>query len=183
MIRKQRNLTAEEQTLWAQVVQKVKPLKSRRKQGLSIPPKQGFLTKRIPVQQPLVLPPEWASATKDLSSSSRRLHRTRKVKIEARLDLHGFTRDQARTHLAQFLTLCQNRHYLWVLVITGKGRPKVNEDSSNQNSPQGVLQDLVPQWLEGSALQAVVSGYTLAKPQDGGSGALYIRLKRKGKIS
>jgi DNA-nicking Smr family endonuclease len=161
MTRKKRGLSEEEQALWDQVAQKVKPLKKIEKKTPPIhypmsQPKPRF---NIPAETPpgnLILP-------------SRYLQRVRKVTLEARLDLHGLTRDQARSRLVRFLFTCQNQGYTWVLVITGKG---------NISTSRGILKDLVPQWLEDPALQAFVSGYTVAKPLHGGGGAFYVRLKR-----
>ena len=99
------------------------------------------------------------------------------MKLEARLDLHGLTRDQARSRLVQFLGGCQNRGYLWVLVITGKGQRNVNTEEP-YGARSHTLRALVPQWLEDPSLRPVVSAYTTAKSYDGGDGALYVRLKR-----
>lgn len=181
--KRRRNLTDEEQSLWNRVAQKVKPLSPEKKRIMRDSSKSQPPPAHPPLQKsPLFsLPPEEPSSPKSLSSRSsatHRIQRIRKVKIEARLDLHGFTREQARLHVTQFLISCQNRGCLWVLVITGKGRRHLDREGSYETRAQGTLRDLVPQWLEEPVLQSVVSAYTTAKPQDGGSGALYIRLKR-----
>ena len=116
----------------------------------------------------------------NLNGSRRQDHirHVRKVRIQARLDLHGDTLNQAHVRLARFLRFCQGQGYLWVLVITGKGRRHRENEELYETSSRRTLRDLAPQWLEDPALQAVVSAYTSAKPQDGGAGALYVRLKR-----
>jgi len=66
------------------------------------------------------------------------------------------------------------------LVITGKGKSRrhLSKEEPYNTLPRGTLWDLVPQWLEETDFRPFVSAYTTAKPQDGGTGALYVRLKR-----
>lgn len=175
-----RNLTKEEQALWNRMAQEMKPLSPGKKRIVQCSPQNKYgsaqptlsqnhsFSSNISYSQSLSLPP----------ASSRRIGRVRKIKIEARLDLHGLTCEQARIHVIQFLISCQNRGCLWVLVITGKGQRRLTPEESYKSRPSKTLRDLTPQWLEEDVLQAVVSAYTTAKPLDGGNGALYIRLKR-----
>jgi len=180
MTRKRRNLTEDEKTLWDHIAKRIIPLKSEKKRITQAPSKA--VVPPSPSRQKkasFALPPQEASQNKKpLSPSTHRIRRVRRVEIEARLDLHGFTREQARKRLGQFLTRCQGCGYLWVLVITGKGRRHPESEKSYNTSPRAILRDLVPQWLEEADFRPIVSAYTIAKPQDGGSGALYIRLKR-----
>lgn len=99
------------------------------------------------------------------SGYTHKMMRVSKVVIEARVDLHGFTKDQAQQQLQFFLMNAQIQSKSWVLVITGKGRPENNL----------TLQKLVPGWLDSLPY---VSGYAPAKQNDGGAGALYVRLKK-----
>lgn len=183
MTRKKRNLTNEEQALWNQVAQKITPLKPEQKGVTQDSPSMGQPSAHPSlVKTPsFSLPSQEPSSIKNLSASSsstRHIRRVRNVKIEARLDLHGLTRHQAHAQLTRFLLSCQGRRRLWVLVITGKGRRNSDTEELHETRSQGTLRVLVPQWLEEPALRSVVSAYTTAKPQDGGSGALYIRLKQ-----
>ena len=86
--------------------------------------------------------------------------KTKSIVIEAFLDLHGDTRAQAKENLFQFLYKNQLLGRRWVRVITGKS---------------GVLCQEVPSWLE--EYSSLVSGYTQAPQQDGGRGALYVRIR------
>jgi DNA-nicking Smr family endonuclease len=94
-----------------------------------------------------------------------------KLVIEARIDLHGMTQDEAHGLLLSFLMRAAQRHLRTVLVITGKGRSARSE---------GVLKRAVPQWLGQPAFARLVSGYGDAAPGHGGDGALYVRLRRNG---
>lgn len=170
-----RNLTDEEKSLWNRVAKKIKPLLLEKKRIVSTPSKPHSPTRQKSIPLP---PPEAPASYITKPPTSHRIQRVRKVEIEARLDLHGYTREQARLALARFLIACQARQCLWVLVITGKGRRRLNEDGTYESPTNKNLRDLVPQWLEESHFHSVVSAYTTAKPHDGGSGALYVRLKR-----
>lgn len=99
-----------------------------------------------------------------IPSQQHKSIRAGKVTIEARLDLHGLTQAEAKITLGKFIIHSHQRHYQWVLIITGKGDPQ------NPTS----LRKLTPLWLDNIPL---VSGYASAKQKDGGTGAYYVRLK------
>lgn len=90
------------------------------------------------------------------------------VKIDARLDLHGHNAAQAQGKLTQFLLASNRAGYRCVLVITGKGV-----------RGEGVLRGLVPDWLKHKPLSEIVLAIAQAKPGDGGTGALYVLLRRQ----
>jgi DNA-nicking Smr family endonuclease len=93
---------------------------------------------------------------------------------EDTLDLHGYRQDEAHRVLRNFLTRAQARGVKLVLVVTGKGRSP---------SEPGVLRRAVPMWLEAADLRPVVIGFGEASATHGGSGALYVRLRRKERKS
>lgn len=173
MSRKRKGLTDEEQSLWNRVAQKVKPLPNEKKRITPEPPSPYQPLRKKPA---FSLPPEEPSFANP--HTNHRIQRVRGVEIEARIDLHGLTLDQARVRLAKFLIRAQENQCLWVLVITGKGKQKIDAEVSYDTHQKKTLRDQVPKWLEEPILRPVVSAYTTAKPQDGGSGALYVRLKR-----
>jgi DNA-nicking Smr family endonuclease len=89
--------------------------------------------------------------------------------VEARLDLHGYTQDQAHGELDRFLAESQARGLRCVLVITGKGTTK---------QTGGVLRSQVPRWLNEPANRARVLAFDYAH-KHGGLGALYVMIRRK----
>jgi DNA-nicking Smr family endonuclease len=90
--------------------------------------------------------------------------------VEGRLDLHGMTQAEAHPALTDFLAGAQDAGKRCVLVITGKGlRP---------DGRAGVLRDAVPGWLNSPPNRRRILSFTPATPADGGTGALYILLKR-----
>jgi DNA-nicking Smr family endonuclease len=91
--------------------------------------------------------------------------------IEATLDLHGHTRDSGRQALTTFLQSHQAAGRRCVLVVTGKGL------KGDDWSP-GVLREAVPGWLNAPPLRDIVLSFAYGQPRHGGSGALYVLLKR-----
>ena len=96
--------------------------------------------------------------------TQRRLFRG-DVPVDRRLDLHGLTAARAESRLAQFIETAARDGCRCVLVITGKGT--------------GILRGLVPDWLKGQPLSPHILALAEARPHDGGSGALYVLLRRK----
>lgn len=92
--------------------------------------------------------------------------------IEATLDLHGQTENDAWAALQDFLPRQQAANKRLVLIITGKGK----QDEQGRNI--GLLYRLVPRWLTDGPLAARVDGFSEAAPEHGGAGALYVRLRR-----
>ena len=99
----------------------------------------------------------------------QRLARGR-VGVEDTLDLHGYRQEEAHRVLRNFLIRAQGRGAKLVLVVTGKGRTAAEP---------GVLRRAVPLWLEAADLRPVVIGFGEATATHGGSGALYVRLRRR----
>lgn len=87
--------------------------------------------------------------------------------IEAELDLHGYTVAQAREALDGFLRRSRAMGKRCVRVVHGKGR------SSEGRVP--VLKGKVNAWLRRTDQ---VLAFCSAIPRDGGTGAVYVLLKR-----
>jgi DNA-nicking Smr family endonuclease len=96
----------------------------------------------------------------------RRLRRGQ-YRIEGQLDLHGFTADAARVAVAGFLTHARQDGRRCVRIIHGKGR------GSRHGRP--VLKTQVNHWLR---QRRDVLGFCSALATDGGTGAVYVLLKR-----
>ncbi len=92
----------------------------------------------------------------------RRLRRGQ-FAVQAVLDLHGSTREQAHRELAGFIAKSQNKGFTCVRIIHGKGYG---------SGPEGpVLKQAVACWLGRSP---EVLAYASARPVDGGTGAVYV---------
>ena len=118
-------------------------------------------------------PEHWVESGEDLSyrapglqdSVFRRLRRGT-YRVGAELDLHGMTSVVAKTALHHFLADCVARGVRCARVIHGKGLR-----SSNQGP---VLKSRVDHWLR---RRKDVLAFVSARPQDGGTGAVYVLLR------
>ena len=98
-------------------------------------------------------------------SAFRRLRRGT-YRIEAELDLHGMNSATAKVELHAFLAECMSQGLRCVRVIHGKGL---------RSSHQGpVLKTRVDHWLRRSK---DVLAFVSARPQHGGTGAVYVLLR------
>jgi len=88
--------------------------------------------------------------------------------VDAETDLHGLNAAQAKAMLREFIADAVNRHFSCVRVIHGKGR---------RSGPRGpVLKVVVNHWLQRAD---AVLAFGSARAVDGGSGAVYVLLKRR----
>ncbi|GGF32706.1 hypothetical protein GCM10011611_43620 [Aliidongia dinghuensis] len=132
---------------------------------------------------PAELPPLTYARTPGLDRrTSERLKRGQ-LPIEGRLDLHGMTQDQARRALDHFIGHAYERGLRAVLVITGKGlKPRAVDrkpgDADPWEAAPGVLKHQTPRWLNEAPNRGRVLAFTPAQPRDGGSGALYVLIRR-----
>jgi DNA-nicking Smr family endonuclease len=94
----------------------------------------------------------------------RDLRRGRWV-VQAKLDLHGMNRDEARIAVASFLADCQHRGHRCVRIVHGKGL------SSPGREP--VLKKLVHGWLP---QRRNVLAFCQARTIEGGAGAVIVLL-------
>ena len=87
--------------------------------------------------------------------------------IQGEIDLHGMTVPEAKTNLRVFITDCLERGYTCVRIIHGKGI------GSGKRGP--ILKTKVNVWLR---RWDQVLAFVSAKQVDGGTGALYVLLKK-----
>ena len=114
----------------------------------------------------------------DLDPKVYRQLRAGQFSPEAHLDLHGLNADQAQLSLLHFVREQYFGGKRCLLVIPGRG----------SNSPGGVavLKEELKSWLTRDPLKRVVLAFTTALPRHGGTGALYVLLRKykktKGKV-
>ncbi|NND65058.1 MAG: DNA mismatch repair protein MutS, partial [Gammaproteobacteria bacterium] len=89
------------------------------------------------------------------------------LSIENEIDLHGMTVKEAAAHLKDFIAHCYQHQQRCVRVIHGKGL------SSGPDGPK--LKPMTAQYLR---RWDEVLAYCSARPNDGGSGALYVLLRK-----
>ena len=184
MAKKSKKPEISDADLLAVAMKDVDPLPGRdiKKQIDNSPPKENPAIIRAPNAQLRAEPQAQKSDQPELrhgdtpgldKRSAQRMKRG-KMPIEARLDLHGHRQDEAHRALHGFLAGAANAGKRCVLVITGKGLKL--DDNERQI---GVLREMVPRWLNQEPNRSRILSFSHATPSDGGTGALYVLLKRK----
>lgn len=92
-----------------------------------------------------------------------------KVPYETKIDLHGFREEEAWGALSHFLNRATAQGIRCVLVVHGKGKGYGN------NGNMGIIKFQVCSWLQSSPH---VLAYHTAQAKHGGSGAVYVMLRR-----
>jgi DNA-nicking Smr family endonuclease len=188
-------LTAEDRRLWQHVAGQIRPLTGRDRlhsraadllhedlngatQGHQPAPQKRRTGSAAASHNAKAVPAPKKQPAAALSHGSRdgldrrkaeRLSRG-KLPIEATLDLHGLRQVEAHRRLEAFLADCQAAGKRCVLVVTGKGLHK---------EEGGVLRGAVPHWLNEAPNRGRVLSFDYAQQKHGGTGALYILLRRR----
>lgn len=171
-----RPLSEEERVLWSQVTRTARPLKGRLSVEAETETQRSQPRPAESAGSPIAALPAAPPPAKKRQHVGRQLDEPTlerlargRTPIEGRVDLHGLTQAEAHELLYSFLLGAHARGIRYVLVITGKG---------NSSGGDGVLKRMVPAWLATPAFRLLVSTHDHAARQHGGSGALYVRLRR-----
>lgn len=170
-----RFLNIEDRILWSKVAGSVTPLPGR-----NVPSMPAEIE---PEEKPAAPAPRRSASVSvqakpvtgaeagpgGLDRLTRRKLAKGRVPIEGKVDLHGLTQREAHGLLLSFLSQARAAGRRHVLIVTGKGSSMGSE---------GILRRAVPQWFSTAAFRGLVSGYEDASRGHGGSGALYVRLRR-----
>jgi DNA-nicking Smr family endonuclease len=89
----------------------------------------------------------------------------------AHLDLHGMTAEEAKLAVREFVLRSMVVGRRCVLIVHGRGR--------NSPDQRPVLKDRLKHWLTHGELGRRVLAFSSARPYDGGSGAMYVLLRRE----
>ncbi len=90
-----------------------------------------------------------------------------KYEMEARLDLHRLTVEQARHELFGFIREALTYELRNVMIVPGRG--------THSKAPEAILKSYVNQWLP--AFEEVLA-FCSAQPMHGGTGAVYVMLRK-----
>jgi DNA-nicking Smr family endonuclease len=92
------------------------------------------------------------------------------IPIQDHIDLHGLTQKDAEVRVREFLVKSQGRGLQCVLIVHGRGL----------NSPDSipVLKERLPVWLNKGQARKIVKAFASARPYDGGTGAIYVLMRK-----
>lgn len=185
-------LDPEDAGLWRQVAQSTKPLPGKKLRApepqsapKSPPPAvpTPAIRKASPVRPAPALPELEAGRAAGLDRRTAERLRRGQLPIDGRLDLHGWTQDEAHRALSGFIESAHAAGQRCVLVITGKGsRAKSDNPYGRGRAVPGVLRTAVPNWLNQPSLRPLILSFVGAQPKHGGGGAFYVLLKRRREV-
>jgi DNA-nicking Smr family endonuclease len=181
---KVRALAPEEAALWKRVIATVKPLSSARVPARPAvvdadPPVVPVVEAKArpagkPVRPPRPAPAPPAAPPQTLDASWDRKLARGMVAPESSIDLHGHSLASAYDLLDRGLDAAVRRGDRVLLLITGKPpRPE-----SERPHARGAIRAAVGDWLASSRHADRIAAVRGAHPRHGGSGALYIVLRR-----
>jgi DNA-nicking Smr family endonuclease len=90
--------------------------------------------------------------------------------VQDYVDLHGLTKQDAQIKIRDFLLQSNRLGLRCVLVVHGRGL------NSEDHIP--VLKERLPIWLSRGPVKKIVLAFSTAMPYDGGTGAIYILLRK-----
>jgi DNA-nicking Smr family endonuclease len=148
--------------------------------GLTSAPKKHPVEKLPPAKVKTVLMPAPAAGNPGIDKRQADRLRRGRLEIDGRLDLHGMKQQEAHHRLHAFVLRNYDQGARCLLLITGKGTQRVSEDAGFMPDRDiGVLKRNVPRWLQEPGLRDKVLSVSEAQARHGGSGALYVLLRRK----
>ena len=189
--RRKRVLTSDEVALWSHVTRHVEPLRPEKMAGIKTietiePPIPQIAdekkAKKLKASEPAPvskLKPPVAPSVPPLAPLEKRLRQRLSrghTPIDSVIDLHGMRQDEAHTALRRFVIGAHQAGYAVILVVTGKGANASSEQGAYEE--RGVLRRMVPHWLRMADMRSYVIGFENAAQHHGGSGALYVRIRR-----
>ena len=104
-----------------------------------------------------------------------------KVKIDRRIDLHGYGLAEAQLKFINEVKKNYNKNKRCLLIITGKGVHKRIE-SEQDTSPKlfyGKIKNSIIKWINEGDLNKYILTYQDAGFEHGGDGALFVYLRKK----
>ena len=101
-----------------------------------------------------------------------------KKKIIKKIDLHGFSLENANKVIEKFITKSFEEGVNKIIVITGKGLRSKNDENPYISKNLSILKYSVPEFIKSSVnLMKIIKNINEADIEDGGKGAFYIYLK------
>ena len=101
-----------------------------------------------------------------------------KKKIIKKIDLHGFSLENANKVIEEFITQSFEERVNKIIVITGKGLRSKNDENPYISKNLSILKYSVPEFIKSSInLMKIIKNINEADIEDGGKGAFYIYLK------
>lgn len=108
---------------------------------------------------------------KDIDPNLLRSLKRGEFSVESVLDLHGTTREEAKRMVKNFIEKARLNSFRCISIIHGKGY------HSKDHIP--VLKESLKDWLSSRSIGRHILAFCSAMPKDGGTGAIYVLLKKR----
>ena len=130
---------------------------------------------------------DWTDFTKQVGNISVTeddfLEENQQINKVRKLDLHGYSLDNANKVVNNFIIESFDKGYNKLLVVTGKGLRSKSYDNPYISENLSVLKNSVPEYIKNNEnLNSIISKIIQADQQDGGEGAVNIFLKNNKKF-
>jgi DNA-nicking Smr family endonuclease len=130
---------------------------------------------------------DWADFTKQVGNISVTeddfLEENQQINKVRKLDLHGYSLDNANKVVKKFIIESFDKGYNKLLIVTGKGLRSKSYDNPYISENLSVLKNSVPEYIKNNEnLNSIISKIIQADQQDGGEGAINIFLKNNKKF-
>ncbi len=149
--------SAEKDNSWSEFIKDIK--EQPQKIAVEKPLKKITVKRNLSIPHALTI-----GKANGMDKSTEKKFRQSKFEIEAALDLHGFRESEAFEKVNAFIKTSYALNRRCILIISGKGE---------------VLKEALPRWLKSEELSPFILSSRHPEPTLGGTGALYILLRRK----
>ena len=121
---------------------------------------------------------EYIKNPSDIYDKDKGISNNVQRKERYKFDLHGFSLDEANNKVEEIIHYCVKNKFKELLLVTGKGIHSKNDEDTYTSKDLGKLKYSVPEYLKTNLdLEKFIVSINDAKKQDGGEGAIIIRLK------
>ena len=130
---------------------------------------------------------DWITFTKQISNISPKSSDLPKQNITSnkirKLDLHGFSLEEANNLVKKFIIDSFNNGFKKLLIITGKGSRSKSFNNPYLSKKYSVLKYSIPDYINNNeSLINKISKISKASLREGGEGAFYIFLKKNNEL-
>ena len=130
---------------------------------------------------------DWINFTKQLKNVSDKedilFGKNHQIKETRKLDLHGYSLDDANNAVKKFIIESFEKNYKKLLVVTGIGSRSKSYDNPYLSENLSILKNSVPEYIKNDEnLNLMINKITQADSKEGGKGAISIFLKSNKKF-
>ena len=127
---------------------------------------------------------DWVDFTKKMDGilvkEDDSLQENREKNKIRRLDLHGYSLEDANRVVKKFITESFDKNYRKLLIVTGKGLRSKSYDNPYISKDLNILRNSIPEYIKNDEnLNSIINKIAQAERKDGGEGAINIYLKDK----